>query len=230
MNWLDILFLAIMAWYTWTGLRTGLVVGLAKLLGALIGLAAALNFYRPLADAVNLKWNLVSAIGKLLPLPGKATGAVPPGSQGPAEIFFPFVGSPGSPALPKMVSYSLHGIGESVTRMLASGILDILCFIILYLVVSKLVVVIGVVVSKMSRLLLLGPLDRAGGLVIGVVKGGIIVAILVAVIVSLQLPAAYIAGGQKPSLLSLALQKSTLAPFFFKALAYFKITFPGWPV
>ncbi|MFZ5645059.1 MAG: CvpA family protein [Bacillota bacterium] len=226
MNWLDILFLGIIIWYAWRGLLTGLVVGLAKLFGALIGLAAALNFYRPLADAVNLKFNLVSAIGRFLPDPLKAGGGLFPELKSSVDII-PLV-TPGNVGTPNVAWYGLQGIGESVTKVLASGILDILCFIAIFLIVSNMVVIIGVIVGKISKIMLLGPLDRAGGLLLGAAKGGIIVAIVVAIVVSLQVPAAFIAGGQKPSLLSLALQKSFLAPYFIKALAYMKVAFPGW--
>ncbi|MCL5057530.1 MAG: CvpA family protein [Actinobacteria bacterium] len=231
MNWLDILFAVIIGWYTWNGLNTGLLAGLARLLGVLVGLAAALNLYRPLADEVNLKWNLVSKIGDFIPFLGKPAGGSAAGPGGAVEVFSPLAGGAGGlAAAPKAVFYGLQGIGESVTSSLAFGILDIICFFLIFLLVSKMVALGGSVAGKLSRIALLGPLDRAGGLLLGALKGCITAALLVAVLVSLQLPAAFISGGQKSTLFSLALQKSVLAPYFIKALTVFKITFPGWPV
>lgn len=228
MNWLDILFAAIIGWNSWKGLKAGLVAGLARLLGVLVGLAAALNFYRPLADAVNLKWNLVSRLGDFIPFLGKPAGGVPPGAM---ELLSPLSqGSGGLAAVPREMFLGLQGIGESVSRSLASGIIDIICFFIIFLLVSQLVALAGAAAGRISRLILLGPLDRAGGMLLGAVKGCIIAAVLVAVMIALQLPAAYITEGQKYSVFSLALQKSTLVPYFVKALSLFKITFPGWPV
>lgn len=231
MNWLDILFVVIIGWYTWNGLTTGLLAGLARLLGVLVGLAAALNFYRPLADTVNLKWNIASKIGDFIPILGKPAGGPAAGPGGAVEVFSPLAGGTGGlAAAPKAVFYGLQGIGESITRSLASGILDIICFFLIFLLVSKLVALGGAVAGKLSRMALLGPLDRVGGLLLGALKGCIIAALLVAVMVSLQLPAAFISGEQKASIFSLALQKSVLVPHFIKALTLFNITFPGWPV
>ncbi|KJS03451.1 MAG: hypothetical protein VR68_01415 [Peptococcaceae bacterium BRH_c4a] len=229
MNWLDILFAVIIGWNAWMGLKSGLVAGLARLFGVLAGFAAALNFYRPLADTVNLKWNLVSAISGLLPGVSKAGAGKPP----PADLFFPLTGPPGatgSAAVPKAVLSGLQGIGDSITRMLALGILDIICFIIIFLVVSRLIFSLGVIVGKAARLMFLGPVDRGAGLLLGTFKGVIIAMLVVALGISFQLPAAFISGGQKTSILSLALEKSLLAPYFIQALAYLNINFPGWVI
>lgn len=229
MNWLDVLFAVIIGWNAWMGLKTGLVAGLARLFGVLAGFAAALNFYRPLADTLNLKWNLVSTISGLLPGVSKAGG----GKLPPTDLFYPLMGPPGATgaaAVPKAALTGLQGIGESVTRVLASGILDIICFIIIFWVVSKLIFLLGVMVGKAARLMFLGPVDRGAGLLLGAFKGFIIAMLLVALTISFQLPAAFISGGQKTSLLSLALQKSLLAPYFIQALAYLNINFPGWVI
>ncbi|HBV97909.1 MAG: hypothetical protein JL50_07515 [Peptococcaceae bacterium BICA1-7] len=228
MNWLDILFAVIIGWNTWSGLTTGLLAGLSRLLGVLVGLAAALNFYRPLADSVNLKWNLVSKIGDFMPFLGKPAGGQGAGPGGAVEVFSPLAG--GLAEAPRTLFLGLQSLGDSLARSLASGILDIICFFLIFLLVSKLIALGGSVAGKLSRMVLLGPLDRAGGLLLGALKGCIIAGLLVAVMVSLQLPAVIISGEQKTSFFSLALQKSVLVPHFIKALTIFNITFPGWPV
>jgi membrane protein required for colicin V production len=228
MNWLDILFAVIIGWNIWRGLHNGLVAGLARLIGVLVGLAAALNFYRPLADTVNLKWNLVSRLGDFIPFWGKSGSALPGTGGGVESISPPAAG--GLSAVPRELFLGLQGVGESVTRSLAAGILDVVCFFVIFLLVAKVVALLGTAAGKISRMTPLGLLDRAGGLLLGALKGCIIAAVLVAAMISLQLPAAYLSGGQKMSIFSLALQKSTLAPYFIKALSFFQINFPGWPV
>lgn len=230
MNWLDILIIFIVCWYAWAGLRSGLVGGLARLLGVFLGLAAAFNFYRPLADTVNLKWNLVSTLGKWIPVSAFGPGGKIPG---PSDLIHSVKGLPGAEsqvAAPKEVLYSLHGLSESLTRVLASGILDILCFIAIFLAVSTAVVIMGMVLAKISRIFLLGPLDRAGGLLLGAVKGLVMAAVLVALLNAVQLPAAFFSGGKSSNWISLALQKSTIAPFFIKALVILNLKFPGWSI
>lgn len=225
MNWLDILILFIVGWYAWIGLKKGLVGGLAGLLGVLLGLAAAFNFYRPLADAVNLKWNLVSAIGKWIPVSVFGPGG---GAPGPASLTMPGAGSP--VAAPKGVVYGLQGLGESLSRLLASGILDILCFIAIFLFVSAAVVILGTLLGKITRLLFLGPVDRFGGFLLGAAKGMIMAAILVALLNAVQLPAVFFSGGRNPNWIGLAIQKSVIAPYFIKALVIFNFKFPGWSI
>lgn len=220
MNWLDILLIFIIIWNAWMGLRTGLLAGAARLAGALAGFAAALSFYQPLADAVNLKWNMVSIIGRLFTGGDKSAGG-PPKLPGAQDLFYPGTASSG-------IAKGLYGIGESISRVLASGILDIICFIIIFLAVSWIVSLAGVVMGIIARKAFLGPVDRAGGFLLGTAKGCVISAAVVALAISLQLPAAFFAGGKKTSFLTLALQKSALAPYFLKGFEYLKIHFPGW--
>lgn len=229
MNWLDILIVIIVGWYAWIGLRAGLVGGLARLLGAFLGLAAAFNFYRPLADTVNLKWNLVSYIGKWIPVPALGSWVNMPG---PANLL-PAQGVPGPESqvlAPKGSLYVLQGLGESLSRVLASGILDILCFILIFIVVSRLVVLLGALLGKIGSLLFLGPVDRFGGLLLGAAKGIVIAAVLVALLNAVQLPAVFFSGGRSSNWISLALQKSLIAPHFIKALVIFNVKFPGWSI
>ncbi|MFZ5631957.1 MAG: CvpA family protein [Bacillota bacterium] len=218
MNWLDIVILIIVAWYAWIGLRSGLIGGLAGLLGVLIGLAAAFNFYRPLADTANLKWNLVSTIGKWIPVSAFGPRGSLPGS---GDLLHPLKG---------VSFYGIQSLGESVSRLLASGILDIICFIVIFLVVSRVVVILGVLIGKVAKMFFLGPVDRAGGMLLGTAKGCIIAGVAVALMAALQLPAALISGVDRPSWISLALQKSVIAPYFIKALAFLNIHFPGWSI
>ncbi|MCL6477923.1 MAG: CvpA family protein [Peptococcaceae bacterium] len=217
MNWLDIVILIIIAWYAWAGLRSGLVYSLARLLGVLIGLAAAFNFYRPLADTVNLKWDLVSTIKKWIPVSflGPEGGLSGPGGQLLA---------------PKGSFYGMQSLGESVSRLLASGMLDILCFIVIFLVVSKAVVILGSLIGKAAKMFLLGPVDRAGGLLLGAAKGCIIAGALVALVAVLQVPGELFSGPGRPSWIGLALQKSMMAPYFIKAMTLLNIHFPGWSI
>lgn len=185
MNWLDILFIIIIGWNGLVGFKTGIVVGLAKLLGVLTGLAAAFNFYQPLADAVMIKWN------------------------------------------PKVWLQGLQGWGESISTMISSLFIEILSFIVIFLAVSKIVVILGILLSKVAKLMLLGPFDTIGGTVLGAVKGVLIVAILVALIKTVQFPMIFF-GGQETMWFNLALEKSLMVPYFTSAFDLLDVNFPGW--
>lgn len=230
-NWLDFLIVFIIGGYALIGFRTGFVGGLARLLGALLGLAAGLNFYRPLADALNLKWDLVATIGGWIPV--SAFGAKSKLIPGPGDLLNTIKGTPGTESqllAPKGPLYALQGLGESVARTLASGILDVFCFILIFLVVSWTVKTLGVLLGKMARMLFLGPADRIGGMLLGGVKGGVIAMVLVALGNSLQVPAAFISTDNSANGISLALQKSLLVPYFIKALVVLNAKFPGWGI
>ncbi len=214
MNWLDLIIMLTVAWYGWTGIKTGLVGGLARILGLFLGLAAAFQFHRPLADAANLKWNLVPALGKWLPVP-----AVGPGG---------LAGADGRFALPKGVLDGLGGPGVPLNQALASGILDLLSFIIIFLIVSKGAVIFGSILGNAVKMFLLGPVDRLGGFILGAAKGLVMSAVLVALMKILQLPAAVFSGGGNTDWISLALDKSVVAPYFVKALVILDVKLPGW--
>lgn len=203
MNWLDILILLIIAFYGFYGLRTGLVAGLAKLVGLVAGFIAAMNFYQPLSDMLNLKFNLVPLIFKL----------------------FPSLSGAGSAASP-LSSLKPTGLGESVGGLIASGILDILCFVIILIVVTKGVEIAGIFLGKIARMFLLGPVDCLGGVALGVIKGLLASGILVALIKALQVPAGILPGGQN-SFFALMLQKSILAPYFLNILSLVSANFPA---
>lgn len=230
LNWLDIIIALIIVWNAWIGLRTGLVGGVARLLATFLGLAAAFNFYKPLADVVNLKWNMVSVIGKWIP--GLFSGAGKKAQVSPDPLL-PFKGTPGAESLipgSKGALNGLYGLGDSITRLLASGILDILCFILIFLVVSRFVVLLGSLLGKASRILFLGPVDRLGGVLLGTVKGAVISLVMVALALSVEAPAAFLSGGYGFSSLSMALHKSLLVPYFVKVLVIFNLKFPGWGI
>lgn len=227
-NWFDMLLVLIIGGYALIGFRTGFVGGLARLLGALLGLTAALNFYRPLSDTLNLKWNLVSAIGSWIPVSSLGARGRIPGQEilNPARV----PGAESQLLAPKGALYSLQGLGESLTRVLASGILDILCFILIFLVVSWAVKTLGALFGKLARMFFLGPVDRAAGALLGAVKGGVIAGVLVALVNALQVPAGVLSGSSSSNWISLAFQKSALVPYFVKALVVLNVKFPGWGI
>lgn len=221
MNWLDIVFITLIGWNAWIGLKTGLVAGASRLIGVLAGFAAALSFYQPLADAVNLKWNLVSVISKWMFSGGNKSGGGPLKAPGSPDLFYPGPAEPG-------IFKGLSVIGESLSRVLASTILDIACFIIILMFVSGTISLLGVLAGKLFRVFFLGPVDRLGGTALGAAKGCVLSSVVVALAVSAQIPALFLSGGKNTTFLSLALQKSVLAPYFLKGLEYLKINFPGW--
>lgn len=181
MNWLDIFLLVIIGFFVFKGLKSGLLKGLAGLLGFILGLAVALNFYQFLADMINLKWQVLPFISSRLPF---------------SQSF--------------------------------EGILNIICFIIIFFLVSWAVKMLGAVLGTMAKLLFLGPVDRIGGGLLGAVNGCFLATVTIGLLHSLQLPSSYIFQSPSGGFLSLALQNSTLTPFFTNILVILNVKFPGW--
>ncbi len=182
MNWLDILLLVMIGFSVFKGLNSGLLKGLSGLLGFILGLAAALNFYQPLADMINLKWQILPFISGLLP-------------------------------------FSLG----------FEGILNIICFIIIFFLVYWAVKILGGLLGTMAKLFFLGPVDRIGGALLGAVNGGFLATVTVGLLHSL-LPAANIFQSASGEFISMALQNSTLASFFTNILLILNVKFPGWGI
>lgn len=228
MNWLDIVITVVLCWSFWQGLRAGLLAGGARLAGLLAGLVAAFQYYGPLAGYAEEKWQLGTLIHAkllwphLLSAPGESGGPL-------AGIKLPDMNLSGfGDLLPHIaLDGKLKELGEAFSKLLASGILEICSFILIFLVVSGVVALLGRLLSRIFSFTLLGLADRLGGAAFGLARGLLLVFVLLAVAVSLQWPAAVVSGGHDPLWLSEALENSRLAPVFLKLLAIYKSDIPG---
>ncbi len=209
MNWLDILLVIIVGGSVLKGLRTGLLGGLSGLLGLLLGFAAALRFYKPLVDMVNLKWGITSSISGWLPSNPDASNTI-------------------NGLLPEKPLGLVGELTDSLTEVIASGIISIVCFVLIFALVSWGVKTLGALLGTMAKLFFLGPVDRVGGAVLGAVNGSILATILVGLLSSMQIPLLFAGSNHKGEFIALALQKSVLVPFFIDILVILNVKFPGW--
>ncbi|KJS18168.1 MAG: hypothetical protein VR69_01755 [Peptococcaceae bacterium BRH_c4b] len=228
MNWLDIAIIVILCWSLWQGLRAGLLAGTARLIGLLAGLVAAFFYYEPLARYAEEKWHLGTIIHtkllwpNFLHAPGNLSGSL-------AAIKLPDINLSGYGELLPHIALDgkLKELGEAFSKLLASGILEICSFIVIFLVVSGVVAMLGRLFSTVFSFTLFGFADRLGGAAFGLARGLLLVFVMLAVAVSLQWPAAIVSGGHDSLWLSDALKNSRLAPIFLKVLAIYKSDIPG---
>lgn len=216
MNWLDYLFLFIIAWCAWKGLAAGLIAGVFRLAGLAAGLAAALRYASPLAGYVERHWHVEEKLRKwffLVPEPGGHTQGVLAGY------------SPGAAAA--QGGFSPLG---SFFAYLAHNLLEIVSFVLIFTVVLGLVSYLGKVLAAGARWVFLGPADRLGGMVLGILQGTVIVLVLLALLVPLQAPAFSLPGPTGENFFARALKGSALAPFFGQLLTMLKLAFPGLPL
>jgi uncharacterized membrane protein required for colicin V production len=218
MNWLDYFFLAIIVWCAWKGLATGLIAGVFRLAGVAAGLVAALRYAAPLAGFAERQLHLEEKLQKwffLQPAPGGRPEGVFAGALPQAGTA---AGQGGAPPLTGFFAY------------LPYGLLEIVSFILIFAAVSGLVSHLGRVLATGARWAFLGPADRLGGLILGVLQGTAIVLVLLALFGSLQAPAFSLPGGAPENFFARALKGSALVPFFGQILAVLKMLFPGLPL
>jgi membrane protein required for colicin V production len=155
-NWVDLVIILVIVWFTFNGLSTGLVRELLALAGALIGVVLAGHFYLRLADDVKIVYD-----------------------------------------------------SQLTDRLIAFVSIFAACLLAGHL--------IGGTTDQAGNMLQLGSANRASGLLLGFVKGCVIVEFLL--IAFVVFPAAAWA--------ATAIDKSLLAPVFLKGVPWLLNLLPG---
>ncbi|MEW5762494.1 MAG: CvpA family protein [Bacillota bacterium] len=189
LNWLDYLFLLIIAAGAFRGLSRGLLRSAAGVLGLGLGVLVALRYYRLLGDWLDVRLGWGPPLASFLERHLGSFGAVP------LEVAGGFLAaSPGEGATPLLV---------------AGGILDLLAFLALVAVVSFGVrLATGLLVTAGGPVL--APADRLAGLAFGALRGVLLVLVLLLVLRFAAL--AHFLWG--PNFVGTALEDSLLAPAF----------------
>lgn len=233
MNWLDTGILIIIAWSAWRGFAAGLIAGLTRLAGLFLGLVMSFNYYRSLAGYVNQQWHLEEKIRNWLPFPpGNALSASAAGLEQGAGLA-PGGHLPGK--LPERLVtpdlFGQHGFftTEKLEQFLAHGLLEVIAFLIIFFVVAYLTNLIGGMVVHAARWTFFGPADRLGGLVLGALRGVVIVLVLVALLMPIQIAAFSFPGGHQGGWLARAVEQSALVPLCWQFLVKLPLVFPGLP-
>lgn len=229
MNWIDWLFIVIIILSIWQGMRSGFIAAVAKLVGLVCGFIVAITGYRPLSVYIDQQWGWRDSIANFLleqiPLPvlqglysntnfNELQKLITAHDAESKTAFFP----------ENMVLDGLHNIANH----LAITLLYIISFIALLLVISLLVTIILRMFSGAVSHTFLKPVDRFGGLVLGLVRGGIIVLIIIVLLEPL-LASGVIANGEKAGVLGQAVKNSFLIPYAWQVLNDLNLHFSIWP-
>ncbi len=113
---------------------------------------------------------------------------------------------------------------------MAHGLLEVIAFLIIFLVVAQLANLLGGMVAHAARWTFFGPADRLGGLVLGVLRGVVIILMLVALLMPFQIAAISLPGELQESWLTRAVEQSTLVPLCWEYLVKLHVIFPGLPL
>ena len=224
MNWLDWLLIIIISLSAWRGLKAGFIVGVARLLGLVLGLAAAFTGYKNLAVYLDRQWNWGESISVFIlehfpqTLINGALDSIAPGNLTGSAL-----GS--EQVLEDMVT----NYSTIAAREMAGSVLELLSFIILALAVYILVNLMMRALSGAAAHTILGPLDRIGGLILGLARGGLVI-IIVAALLNPMYSAGAVTGDVQNGFLSHAVTGSVVLPYAQTVVEVLKIQFPGWPL
>jgi len=224
MNWLDWSLMIIIALSAWRGLKAGFIVGVARLLGLVLGLAAAFTGYKNLAVYLDRQWNWGESISVFIlerfpqALVNGALDNIVPGNL------------PGSaPGGEHLFDDMVTNYAAIAAREMAGSVLELLSFVILALSVYILVNIMMRAISGAAAHSILGPLDRVGGLILGLARGSLII-IIAAALLNPMYSAGAVTGDVQNGFLSHAVTGSVVLPYAQSAVEFLKLQFPGWPL
>lgn len=151
MNWLDWIIVAAIFWSGLRGFWSGLVLSLTRFTGIIVGLAVSTSYYKPLAKYLTLNWHLED---RFLPLLEKWLAGQ------------------------DLAQRELIKFNDFLAGSIACGILEVVSFLVLFMTTGFLFSITGLVLTKMTNIAFLGPLNKLGGLFFGVIKGLLMIVII----------------------------------------------------
>jgi len=170
LNWLDWVFILIVVFSALKGLSTGFFAGVAKIISLILGITVAFIGYRPLAVYLEREWGWGDSIAELL-LKHFSTSSLQDIAN---KIFINKLQQDFLHRQNQQLSEGLH----SIVNHLTTTILEFLAFMLLLIMV---VLVVGMIMGLFSGAIthtFLSPIDYFGGLLLGLVRGVIIVVVI----------------------------------------------------
>lgn len=220
MNWVDAVFLGIVAWGAWNGYRRGLLKTLVGFAGFLVALIVAFIYYKELGQWLNEKLHLGQKLEPLimgyLPVPSQVSQIKLDGL--PTEKVMSLVDKVALPASYKqeltltLQNLSSFGGGETVGQMVAVGIaslfVSIIAFLLLWFTVEH-----GLKwgASYLTRTMDGTPLKRINRLT-GSAAGLLTSALTLIIIVGLLSPILHLGPGNRGAAPTLASGSITVKP------------------
>ncbi|MGD0152534.1 MAG: CvpA family protein [Thermacetogeniaceae bacterium] len=213
MNIIDLIILLILLLGAWGGFRRGLILTCGGLFGFLGGIWLAGRYYITVAQYLGTQLGLDKLFTRILiPFTAGISSAVPAiKATGRASL-------PGwPPSLWVPVNSAAAGVGgQGMAQMLAAAIVKAIAFFLIMALVSYLVMILASFISRVAHLLLLGGLDRLGGVGLGLgtraLELVVIIGLLTPVVLGLSLGLP-VQGGWLHSFFQ-AWNKSALIPLF----------------
>ena len=211
-NVIDVIILLLLLAGAWAGFRRGLIITSGRLLGFLGGIWVAGRYYITVAHVLGVQLGMDKLLtGMLNPLTANIPAVAPVVNalNSAASKGFP-------PSLWVPVGDALAGIyGSEMAHQLSLAIVKVIAFLLIMALVICLVMILASLLSKTVHGLMLGGLDRLGGVGIGlatsVLELAVVVGLLTPVILGMSMGMTD-QGGLLRSFYQ-AWNQSTLVPF-----------------
>jgi len=216
MNWLDWVIIILLGYSTFQGLRYGLFLSMARLAGILAGLFAAYHYYQPfslyLVEIWKIDEKIFPAVKEIFkswvpvqspspPLTGKVVASI--------SSFLPqgFLGSSGLPG-------QIIPNGDALLRSLSNTIIEAASFFVLFLAVTWVINIAGLLLTKLCDFSFLGPMNHLGGLIFGLLRGVAYVFILLLLLSPFQRTGTSSVPGAPPAACGKVFGESKLYQYF----------------
>ncbi|WP_347489473.1 CvpA family protein [Desulfoscipio sp. XC116] len=219
MNWLDWVLIVIIAFSALRGLSGGFFAGVARIIGLILGIAVAFTGYRPLAAYLDKQWGWGDNIAEFLV--NRFSHSLL------QEIADKFSIDKFGQNIPYSNSQLISEGLSTIAHQIAVTLLEFLSFIVLLLVVALIVRMIMRFFSGAVAHTFLSPLDHLGGLLLGLVRGVIIV-LIVALLIEPVLAAGVITSQEKAGFISRAAASSLVISYAYQLLNILNIHFSLW--
>jgi uncharacterized membrane protein required for colicin V production len=166
MNLIDLIILLIILLGAWGGFRRGLILAAGGLLGFFGGIWLAARYYIPAAHWLGTQLGLERPLARIL---APLTAGIP--AAAPMITARGLKTAPGFPqSLWEPVQQATAGIhGGDLALSMADTILKVIAFLLIMACVALVVGALASLLSRIAHLLLLGGVDRLGGLCLGLV-------------------------------------------------------------
>lgn len=179
-----------------SGLFNGVLKGLIKLAAIVAAFYAAITYHQSvalwLADQWGLADTLAQIIKPLVKLPGDLNS--PEILKMPVDILQKINSEIQLPGQWSQIIAQLGQLGpnktveQALNLMLAQGILKIIAFIGIYIIVKTIIGLVAWLLGVILPFSPLGPLDKLGGLLLGLTCGIIATTVIISILIPLQGP------------------------------------------
>jgi uncharacterized membrane protein required for colicin V production len=203
-NSIDIAIVVILAIFGIIGFRRGLVKSIISLTSIIVGFIAAKLFYLQLSDYIATATNINSKINSFVY--DKLMASFPNGQVS-------LTASDTSSSLQWVLTKLFHSqtiVNDTVSTIssqITVIVLNILSFVALFIATIIIIKIVGVLLNKISKLPVLSFVNKLGGSIIGIIKGGLLCILLVSAVSSLTIFTS------NPTIVDL-LSKSVLCQYF----------------